>query len=131
VFSDPQLLGDPRCFRSCFAERLVQFELRRVASGERVAIAREMLMQAQEQLRFISDRADEPLVEHLARPAEPLQYVLQPAFPRLFNHVAPGAAEGSERPIGMQRKPGPKSPKRRHAFSRGYSPRFSPAFFRM
>ncbi len=72
VFGDPQLLGDPRRFRSCFAERLVQFELRRVASVERVAIAREMLRQAQEQLRFISDKADEPLVEHLARPAEPL-----------------------------------------------------------
>ena len=72
VFGGPQLLGDPRRFRSRFAERLVQFELRRVASAERVAIAREMLVQAQERLRFVTDRADEPLVEHLARPAEPL-----------------------------------------------------------
>ena len=72
VFGGPQLLGDPRRFRSRFAERLVQFELRRVASAKRVTIAREMLACAQEQLRFVGERGDEPLAEHLARPAAPL-----------------------------------------------------------
>jgi hypothetical protein len=72
VFGGPRLLGDPRRFRKRFAERLVQFELRRVGSAKRVAIAREMLVQAQEQLRFVGGRGDEPLAEHLARPAEPL-----------------------------------------------------------
>jgi hypothetical protein len=72
VFGGSELLGDPRRFRTGFGERLVQFELRRVASPERVAIAREMLRAAQQELRFAGARGDEPLADHLARPAEPL-----------------------------------------------------------
>lgn len=72
VFGGPEILGEPRRFRASFPERLVQFELRRVASPKRVPIAREMLRAAREELRFAGDRGDEPLAEHLARPAEPL-----------------------------------------------------------
>jgi hypothetical protein len=73
VFGGPRLLGDPRRFRKRFAECLVQFELRRVGSAKRVSIAREMLAQAQEQLRFVDDRGDQPLAEYLERSAEPLR----------------------------------------------------------
>jgi hypothetical protein len=72
VFGGSELLGDPRRFRSGFAERLVQFELRRIASSQRVRIAREMLVQAQEMLRFCGPAGEAPLAEHLSRPAEPL-----------------------------------------------------------
>ncbi|HEY5657636.1 MAG TPA: hypothetical protein VIY27_07580 [Myxococcota bacterium] len=72
VFGGPELLGDPNRFRTRFPERLVQFELRRIASAERVAIAREMLWEAQEQLRYLGDGVDLSLAEYLARPAQPL-----------------------------------------------------------
>ena len=72
VFGGPELVGDPRRFRSGFPERLVQFELRRVASPKRVTIAREMLRATQQELRFASVHGDEPLAEALSRPAAPL-----------------------------------------------------------
>ena len=63
VFGGPELLGEPRAFRAGFPERLVQFELRRVASPKRVAIARDMLRAAQQELRFAGDRGADGAVD--------------------------------------------------------------------
>ncbi len=72
VFGGPELVGDARRFRSGFAETLVRFEARRAASPERTAIAREMLVETQESLRFVDDGGEKILAEHLSSHAEPL-----------------------------------------------------------
>jgi len=72
VFGGSELLGDPRRFRSEFAERLVQFELRRIASPQRAQIAREMIVEMHSTLRFCGPAGEQALAEQLERVAEPL-----------------------------------------------------------
>ncbi len=67
-----ELPEDGSAFRSDYADVLALFEAARVASGERVAIARRLHASARESLVGSSDERAIPLAEFVRTPSEPL-----------------------------------------------------------
>jgi len=67
------LPADNETFKRSFGEVLVRFEAHRAGSPERVEIARTLVSALEDKLFFQRGDALEPLLEHLARGAEPVR----------------------------------------------------------
>jgi hypothetical protein len=70
VLERAQLPGDPRAWKRDYRDALVRFEAARVASDERVEIARLIAGRTQAQLGYASEKGRGLLAEHLSTPAD-------------------------------------------------------------
>lgn len=75
----PQALGsarlpsDAKAFKRDYRDALVRFEAARVASPQRVQIARLIANRSQAELLFASERGSVPLSDHMAEPTSPIE----------------------------------------------------------
>lgn len=116
VFGEVELLRDPAAFRTRYADVLPRFELARMTSPARAAIARWLCVEAAHRLTFLDERGTYPLVETLARET--------PALPTLRVHLpserglTPKVDFGGRLYIGDQLAPLADELSRRHVVSR-------------